>query len=98
MIKPEFKDEEGDIPTVSPYHHSQTEINIESTDEKNLFDEAKEEMLNNLEKYNKNGSNWIYNEAISLDINTIEYAPQIQLYSHTKSIVAIESDKKHLKS
>ena len=37
-----------------------------------------------IENHNNNGSNWIFNEIISLHINTVEYKPLKYGYSSRK--------------
>ena len=62
-----------DVFTVSHFH-SDTNENLEASDEKEIFDKAIDKMLEQLENFNKNGSNWVFNKVESLDIHT-EYDP-----------------------
>ena len=57
------------------YFHSETHINLESTDVKRLLALIIKNILNKLEEYQKNGSGWYFKEIVSLKIHTVEYNP-----------------------
>ena len=53
----------------------ETQENFEGTDEQEMYDKAIDKMIVEVENYNNNGSNWIFNQVYSLDIHTTEYGP-----------------------
>ena len=53
-----------DVFTISHFH-SDTHVNLEGSDEREIFDKAIDKMLEQLENYNKNGSNWVFNKVVS---------------------------------
>ena len=57
------------------YFQSQTYINLEKTEVKDLLKEMIKEILNNLSVYQKKGSGWYFKEVISLEIHIVEYKP-----------------------
>ena len=57
------------------YFNSNTHIKIESTDVKKLLVLIVKSILNKLEEYQKNGSNWYFKEVVNLEIHTVEYQP-----------------------
>ena len=57
------------------YFHSETHINLESTDVKRLLALIIKNILNKLEEYQKNGSELYFKEIVSLKIHTVEYNP-----------------------
>ena len=42
------------------HFHTETEINIQGTDESEILKRAEEKMIEGLENYNKNGSGWMF--------------------------------------
>ena len=50
-------------------------IVLEATDLGELYDTAKEEILENMSKYSSNGSNWKVSNILKMDINMINYNP-----------------------
>ena len=57
------------------YFHSNTHINLNSTDVKKLLNKLFREIIENVSTYTKNGSGWYFKEVINLEIHTIEYMP-----------------------
>ena len=68
--------QEGDIKIEDKvYFHSNTHINLNSTDVKKLLNKIFREIIENVSTYTKNGSGWYFKEVIRLEIHTIEYMP-----------------------
>ena len=57
------------------YFHSNSHINIMSSNLKELFAKIVKEIMGNLEKYQQNGSGWYLSEVIGLEMHTAEYDP-----------------------
>ena len=57
------------------YFHSNTHINLNSTDVKKLLNKLFREIIENVSTYTKNGSGWYFKEVLNLEIHTIEYMP-----------------------
>ena len=57
------------------YFHSNTHINLNSTDIKELLNKLFREIIANENKYIKNGSGWYFNKVIRLEIHISEYKP-----------------------
>ena len=57
------------------YFNSETNINLESTDEKRILASDIGGILNNIDEYQRNGSGWYFKEIVSLEIHTVEYKP-----------------------
>ena len=55
--------------------HSKTEVNLESTDCKELFSKMKETVLESLAKSQRQGSNWRFHSVLRLDLHTVKYVP-----------------------
>ena len=55
------------------YFQSQTKINLENTEVKDILKEMIKEILNTLSIYLKNGSGWYFKEVIRLEIHIVEY-------------------------
>ena len=71
------RDKKG-IPIISnerAYFHSDTYINIESTDVKELLAKVIKQILENISKYQKVGTGWYFKEVIRLEIHTVDYKP-----------------------
>ena len=77
MTKQIIKIGEGIIGLVEDkaYFNSNTHTKIESTDVKKLLVLIVKSILNELEEYQKNGSNWYFKEVVNLEIHTVEYQP-----------------------
>ena len=57
------------------YFQSQTYINLEKTEVKDILKEMIKQILNILSIYQKNGSGWYFKEVIRLEIHIVEYKP-----------------------
>ena len=57
------------------YFQSDTYINIESTDVKELLAKVIKQILENISKYQKVGTGWYFKEVIRLEIHTVDYKP-----------------------
>ena len=57
------------------YFQSDTHINLESTDVKEVLDEVIQTILENINIYQMNGSWWYFKEIVYLEIHTVDYKP-----------------------
>ena len=57
------------------YFHSDSHINIVSTNVKDLLVKIVQEIIEKVDIYQQNGSGWYLNEVIELEIHTAEYIP-----------------------
>ena len=57
------------------YFQSQTYINLEKTEVKDILKEMIKEILNILSTYQKKGTGWYFKEVIRLEIHIVEYKP-----------------------
>ena len=57
------------------YFHSDTHINLESTDVKEIFAKVILSILEKISIYQKNGSGWYFKKVVNLEINTVDYNP-----------------------
>ena len=67
-----------DVPITDPsvaYFQSDTYINLESTDVKEILDKVKKKINENVINYQTNGSGWYFNEVKQLEIHTVDYKP-----------------------
>ena len=55
--------------------HSNTELNLESTNSNEFFSKMKETVLESLAKCQRQGSNWRFRSVLSLDFHTVKYEP-----------------------
>ena len=55
--------------------HSETEVNLESTNSNELFSKMKEPILRSLAKFKRPESNWRFRSVLSLDHHTVKYEP-----------------------
>ena len=65
----------GEVIVKDAAFHSKTELNLESTNSKELFSKMKETVMDSLTKFQRQGSNWRFHSVLSLDLNTIKYEP-----------------------
>ena len=61
----------GEVIAKEAAFHSKIEDNLESTDSNELFSKMKENVLESLAKFQRQGSNWRFHSALSLDIHTL---------------------------
>ena len=57
------------------YFNSETHINLESSDVKEILTEVIRSIIEKIEVYQKNGSGWYFREIIHLEIHTADYNP-----------------------
>ena len=57
------------------YFHSDTYINLESTDVKELLNKTIHNIIEKSSIYQQNGSGWYFKEVIHLEIHTVNYYP-----------------------
>ena len=57
------------------YFNSDTYINLESTDVKEILAQVIYSILEKINIYQKNGSGWYFKEIIHLEIHTADYNP-----------------------
>ena len=58
----------GEVIAKEAAFHSQTEVNLESTDSNELFSKMKETVLESLAKFQRQGSNLRFHLVLSLDL------------------------------
>ena len=57
------------------YFHSDTHINLESTDVKEILAKVIHNILEKISIYQQNGSGWYFKEVLHLEIHTVVYKP-----------------------
>jgi len=57
------------------YFHSDTHINLESTDVKEMLAKVIRTILEKISIYQQNGSGWYFKEILHLEIHTVDYKP-----------------------
>ena len=57
------------------YFHSDTYINLESTDVKEILTEVFHTILEKISIYQQNGSGWYFKEVVHLEIHTVDFKP-----------------------
>ena len=57
------------------YFHSDTYINLESTDVKEILTKVIRSIIEKIEIYQYNGSGWYFREILYLEIHTVDYNP-----------------------
>ena len=65
----------GEVIAKEPEFHSNTEVNLKSTDSHELFSKMKETVLESLAKFQRQGSNWRFHSVLSLNLHTVKYVP-----------------------
>ena len=55
--------------------HSATEVYLDGTDEKELYDTMVEEILEKIAKFQSMGSGWRFHSVIRLELHTVQYNP-----------------------
>ena len=55
--------------------HSDIEVNLHGTDEKDLYDMMTERILENIAKFLAMGSEWRFHSVIKLELHTVSYKP-----------------------
>ena len=57
------------------YFHSDTHINLAATDVKHILAAMIKKILQGIDIYQRNGSNWYFKEVVNLEIHTVDYKP-----------------------
>ena len=57
------------------YFHSDTHINLESTDVKELLAAIIYKIFKQIGDYQQNGSGWYFKEVVNLEIHIVDYKP-----------------------
>ena len=57
------------------YFQSDTHINLESTDVKEILAKGIKQILGNISIFQHEGSGWYFKEVINLEIHTVDYKP-----------------------
>ena len=57
------------------YFNTETYINLESTDIKEILSVMIRKILHKISTYQKNGSGWYFKEVLNLEIHTVSYKP-----------------------
>ena len=60
----------GEVIDKEAAFHSNTEVNLESTNSNELFSKMKETVLESLAKLQRQGSNWRFHSVLNLDPHT----------------------------
>ena len=55
--------------------HSEIENNFPATNEKKLLNSMIEEVLENIAKFQRRGSNWRFEEILKLELHLVEFGP-----------------------
>ena len=90
MEKVDLKD--GEVIAKEAVFDSKTEVNIESTNAKELFSKMKNTVLESLAKFQRQGSTLRLSSVLSLDLRTVKYEPlggslifRFQIFKHNES-------------
>ena len=65
----------GEVTTDEPHFRSMNEVILESTDLNDIFDSAKDKVLEAMASYQMRESNWRFRQVVNLEINTAVYKP-----------------------
>ncbi|WAQ93548.1 hypothetical protein MAR_006019 [Mya arenaria] len=55
--------------------HSHIEVNLEGADVSDLYTTMTDRIIEAISNFQRQGSNWVFKEIISLEIHTIKYEP-----------------------
>ena len=55
--------------------HSEDKINLPATKEKKLLTSMIEEVLENMAKFQRRGSNWRFEEILKLELHLVDFVP-----------------------
>ncbi|CAH3183594.1 unnamed protein product [Porites lobata] len=75
MEKEEFDDKHINKIQDKAYFHSDTYINLKSTDVKDLLKKIISNITEKINIYQQNGSGWYFKEVIQLEIHTVKFSP-----------------------
>ena len=65
----------GNIEILNAYFHTDTIQNLEATNESELYNNFIETIKEKIQNLNQRGSNWRFQQVISLDIHMVEFRP-----------------------
>ena len=65
----------GEVIAKEAAFHSETIVNLESTNSNEFFSKMKENVLETLAKFQRQVSNWRFHSVLSLDLHTVKYEP-----------------------
>ena len=65
----------GEVIAQEAAFHSETGVNLESTDSNELLSKMKETVLESLVNFERQGSNLRFHSVLSLDLHTVKYVP-----------------------
>ena len=65
----------GEVITKEAAFHSNTEVNLESTNSNEFFSKMKKNCFGVFSKISKTRSNWRFRSVLSLDLHTVKYVP-----------------------
>ena len=65
----------GEVIAKEAAFHSKTEVNLESTNSRELSSKMNETVLEPLAKFQRQGSNWRFHSVVSLDLHNVKYEP-----------------------
>ena len=87
----------GEVIAKEAVFHSKTEFNIENTNSNELFLKIKETVLEYLERFQRQGSNWRFRPLFSVDFHMVKYEPlggsyYIQLPAAKKAIINLKNE------
>ena len=63
----------GEVIVKEVAFHSKTEVNLESTNSKELLSKMKETVLESLAKFQRQGSNWRFRSVLSLNLHIVKF-------------------------
>ena len=90
----------GNVLTAYPYFHSQTIENLEGTNESEIFDSMIETIEERFQNFTNQGSNWVLERVISLDVQITQfiplrgrsYIPLPKVLANKKAIINMKND------
>ena len=62
----------GEVIAKEGTFHCKTEVNLESTNSNELFLKMKENVLESVAKFQRQGSNWRFRPVLCLDLHTVK--------------------------
>ncbi|WAR30902.1 hypothetical protein MAR_033444 [Mya arenaria] len=65
----------GDVISEPASFHSHIEVNLEGTDVSNLYTTMTDRIMEAISNFQRQGSNWVFKDIISLEIHTVKYEP-----------------------
>ncbi|WAR09942.1 hypothetical protein MAR_035018, partial [Mya arenaria] len=65
----------GDVISEPASFHSHIEVNLEGTDVSYLYTTMTDRIMEAISNFQRQGSNWVFKDIISLEIHTVKYQP-----------------------